>query len=218
MLPVWLQQKFDNVVWQIHQGVEVVVEGGDDECRMCDEEISSEGDKNTELNIYPTFCSGTVCMCLCIYMWKYISVHICLSKCFQKARCLLLHCPGAIHCHHHHRRRCCSPVRQVLPTGSVNINKNLLPLCQLLPRLGWQPCKCRALHKQPVRPGPASPADRWAQRGQVWLQAVCTSWMIKLRERTGNIAWHCWWKKCDQSSVWNIKPSLRMRFVMKKCC
>lgn len=61
-------------------------EGGfDDERRMCDEETSSEGDKNTELNVEAAVCSGTeccpcvsACLCVCGHVRKKIQrTHLC---------------------------------------------------------------------------------------------------------------------------------------------
>lgn len=144
---------------------------------------------------------------VCVGTWKYISVHVCAHVCvyltaqvLSEGMVFFVTLPQA--------RRRCSPVRQVLLTGSVNINKNLLPL-------GANSCRgsagshanagpAQTACKAPRRPAPAAcqPADRWAHRGQVWIQAVCALWMIKLR-CAGNIVWH-WWKNLGSKQRWNI--------------
>lgn len=111
-------------------------------------------------------------------MRKSISIHNCAvnvcftADAFSPGMELFVTLPQA-----NHR---CSPVHQVLSTGSVNINKNLLPLGASSYRgsasshanAGPAQTACKA----PCRPTlqPASLQTGEHSDGQLWLWAVCT--------------------------------------------
>lgn len=124
-------------------------------------------------SLYPLTCVCGNVKIHCTHMY----LHTSCSSVFRRYGIL---CYILLQVRHH-----CSPVRQVLLTGSVNINKTSFPSVPTPAVARLAAMQMRALRKQPVKPcaWPAStacqPADRWAQRGQVWLQAVCTLWMIK---------------------------------------
>lgn len=78
--------------------------------------LSVQG-QSAVLCLYPL-----TCVCVCV---KFISLCVYLAKMFREGMVRFVMLPQA--------RRRHSPVRQVLPTGSVNINKKTSPpWCQLL--------------------------------------------------------------------------------------
>lgn len=120
-------------------------------------------------------------------------------------------------------RHHCSPVRQVLPTISANINKNLLPVCA---------SSCCGSAGSHANAGPAQTACKAVCRpalqacqpcGQVSaarpsLASGCPHSMndkAEMHEQHGAALI----KKSGIKAVAGIyNPSARMRFVMKKCC
>ena len=129
-----------------------------------------------------------VCLCVCGHVGKKknVSVHICARL---STHLLIMFSEGIgvslLHC----RRRGTTAVLSIrfsrlyqqtlIKTSSPSVPA---PAAARLAAMQMQ-----ALRKQPAKPcagrpcKPASPADRWAQHGQVWLRAVRTLWMIKLK-------------------------------------
>lgn len=127
-----------------------------------------------------------VCVCMCIFIYMYVCLRVCGNTCvhmrahmwvyltaqvFSAAVVFFVKLPQASHC--------CSPVRQVLMTGSVNINKTstpsvTAPIAALLAAMQMQ-----VLHKLPVMPRAGWPSGLPACRqvNTVWpslVSAVCT--------------------------------------------
>lgn len=119
-----------------------------------------------EIHQCTQLCPYSVCMHVCECVCVYIT-----AQAFSEGTVLFVTLPQA--------SRCCSPVHQVLMTGSVNINKNLPPSvpAPVVARLAAM--QMQALHKQPVKlragrlPQPASLQTGEHSDGQVWLQGVC---------------------------------------------
>lgn len=148
-------------------------EGGfDDERRMCDEETSSEGDKNTELNVEAAVCSGTeccpcvsACLCVCGHVRKknsaYTFVPVCLhtywSCVFRRHwRFSLLHC----------RRRGTTAVLSVRFSRlyQQTLIKTSSPSLPTPAAARLAAMQMQALRKQPVKPCAGRPCSLPALR------------------------------------------------------
>lgn len=103
-------------------------------------------------------------------------------------------------------RRCRRPVHQVLPTRSVNINKTLSLLCQVAPRLSWQPCKCRlctnSVQSHTGRPCSLPACGQVRPAGAKSGFRLSARWVIELG--------------CAASGVLLVKKKLEWDLVVKK--